>query len=133
MIENKEILELEYLINTSPGILFNRLTTPSGLSEWFADDVNVKGNIFTFRWSNSEQFAEQSLRKENKMVRYTWVEDEDLENVVIPIENILFSEMEKYAGNRMILYRCKSIINNRERLFELKFEIDTWKWYLYRI
>lgn len=61
------------------------------------------------------------------------LQDEDLENVVIPIENILFSEMEKYAGNRMILYRCKSIINNRERLFELKFEIDTWKWYLYRI
>ena len=81
MIENKEILELEYLINTSPGILFNRLSTPSGLSEWFADDVSVKGNIFTFRWSNSEQLAEQSLRRENKMVRYTWVEDEDLENV----------------------------------------------------
>jgi len=81
MIENKEMIELEYLINTTPGILFNRLSTPSGLSEWFAEDVSVKGNIFTFRWSNSEQLAEQTLRKENKMVRYTWIEDEDLENV----------------------------------------------------
>lgn len=61
------------------------------------------------------------------------LEDENLGNVVIPIESILFSEMEKYAGNKMILYRCKSIINNRERLFELKFEIDTCNWYLYRI
>ncbi len=81
MIKNKEKIELEYLINTTPGILFNRLSTPSGLSEWFAEDVSVKGNIFTFRWSNSEQLAEQTLRKENKMVRYTWIEDEDLENV----------------------------------------------------
>lgn len=81
MIENKEIIELEYLINTTPGILFNRLSTPSGLSEWFAEDVSVKGNIFTFRWGTSEQLAEQTLRKENQMVRYTWIEDEDLENV----------------------------------------------------
>lgn len=81
MIKNKEKIELEYLINTTPGILFNRLSTPSGLSEWFAEDVSVKGNIFTFRWGNSEQLAEQTLRKENKMVRYTWIEDEDLENV----------------------------------------------------
>ncbi len=81
MIKDKEKIELEYLINTTPGILFNRLSTPSGLSEWFAEDVSVKGNIFTFRWSNSEQLAEQTLRKENKMVRYTWIEDEDLENV----------------------------------------------------
>lgn len=81
MIKNKETIELEYLINTTPGILFNRLSTPSGLSEWFAEDVSVKGNIFTFRWSNSEQLAEQTLKKENQMVRYTWIEDEDLENV----------------------------------------------------
>lgn len=81
MIENKETIELEYLINTTPGILFNRLSTPSGLSEWFAEDVSVKGNIFTFRWGTSEQLAEQTLRKENQMVRYTWIEDEDLENV----------------------------------------------------
>lgn len=61
------------------------------------------------------------------------LQDENLENIVIPVETILFREFEKYAGNNMILYRCKSVINNRERLFELKFEIDTWKWYLYRI
>ncbi len=59
--------------------------------------------------------------------------DEDLGNIVIPIEIILFSEMEKYAGNKMILYRCKSIVNNMEKEFELKYEIDTYKWFLYRI
>ena len=78
MAELKERIELEYTLNTSPGILFNRLVTPSGLSEWFADDVMVDGKVFTFIWKGSEQRAEQALRKENKMVRYQWV-DEDME------------------------------------------------------
>ena len=45
---NKTKLELEYIINTSPIILFNCLTTASGLSEWFCDDVNLKDDKFTF-------------------------------------------------------------------------------------
>jgi uncharacterized protein YndB with AHSA1/START domain len=80
MTEQRETIELEYLLNTSPGILFNRLSTASGLSEWFADDVSVQGKVFTFKWEGSEQKAEQTLRKENKLVRYTWI-DEDMEGV----------------------------------------------------
>ncbi|MFO7999687.1 MAG: START-like domain-containing protein [Marinilabilia sp.] len=80
MADNLEKIELEYLLNTSPAILFNRLATPSGLSEWFADNVNVKGKVFTFIWEGSEQTAEQTLRKENKMVRYQWL-DEGLEDI----------------------------------------------------
>lgn len=76
MAELKEKIELEYLLNTSPVILFNRLVTPSGLSEWFADDVMVDGKNFTFIWKGSEQRAEQALRKENKMVRYEWLDEE---------------------------------------------------------
>jgi len=73
----KEKFELEYIIKTSPSILFARLSTPSGLSEWFADDVNLKGKVFTFVWDGSEQQAEQTLKKENKMVRYHWLDDDD--------------------------------------------------------
>jgi uncharacterized protein YndB with AHSA1/START domain len=80
MADNLEKIELEYLLNTSPTILFMRLATPSGLSEWFADNVNVKGKVFTFIWEGSKQQAEQTLRKENKMVRYEWL-DEGLEGV----------------------------------------------------
>jgi uncharacterized protein YndB with AHSA1/START domain len=77
MPTQKEKFELEYIINTSPSILFARLSSPSGLSEWFADDVNLKDKVFTFVWEGSEQQAEQVLRKENKMVRYHWLDDED--------------------------------------------------------
>lgn len=74
----KSKLELEYIINCSPKVLFNRLSTASGLSEWFADDVHVKGNFFTFVWGDTHQIAEKKFHKENKMVRYEW-QDKDLE------------------------------------------------------
>ena len=71
-------LQLEYSVNCSPKVLFNRLSTASGLTEWFADDVRVKGNLFTFIWGDTRQSAEKKLHRENKMVRFEWVgEDAD--------------------------------------------------------
>ena len=76
----KEKIELEYTLNTSPKVLFSRLSTPSGLSEWFADNVNLKGNIFTFVWEDSEQQAELVSMKENKSIRFKWIDDENSNN-----------------------------------------------------
>lgn len=70
-------IQLEYVINCSPRVLYNRLSTASGLSEWFADDVRIKGKQFTFLWEGSSQAAEMTLHKENKLVRFNWVEEED--------------------------------------------------------
>ena len=72
----KNKIQLEYIVNCSPKVLFNRLSTPSGLAEWFADDVQVDGKEFTFIWKGSEEVAELSLFKENKLARFTWKEDE---------------------------------------------------------
>ena len=69
----KEKIELEYALNTSPKVLFPRLSTPSGLSEWFADNVNLQGNIFTFIWDDTEQQAELVNSKENKCIRFKWL------------------------------------------------------------
>ncbi len=69
-------IQLEYTVNCSPKVLFNRLSTASGLTEWFADDVRVKGNLFTFIWGDTSQSAEKKLHRENKMVRYEWVGDD---------------------------------------------------------
>jgi hypothetical protein len=64
--------ELEYTLNCSPKVLFSRLSTPEGLGEWFADQVNVDGDLFTFFWNNSESKARLSALKENKLVRFEW-------------------------------------------------------------
>jgi uncharacterized protein YndB with AHSA1/START domain len=69
--------ELEYTLNTSPKVLFNRLCTPEGLGEWFADNVIVEGDLFTFFWNQSSSKARLSALKENKLVRFDWIDSED--------------------------------------------------------
>jgi uncharacterized protein YndB with AHSA1/START domain len=73
----KTQVQLEYVVNCSPKVLFNRLSTAAGLTEWFADDVRVKGNLYTFIWGDTSQSAEKKLHRENKMVRYEWVDNDD--------------------------------------------------------
>jgi uncharacterized protein YndB with AHSA1/START domain len=69
--------ELEYTLNCSPKVLFSRLSTPEGLCEWFADDVSVQGDIFTFHWKKSESKARLIALKENKFVRFEWLENHE--------------------------------------------------------
>ena len=73
---DKVKLELEYIINTSPTILFNCLCTPSGLSEWFADDVNIKNDRYTFFWDGSEETAIIKTTKKSESVKFQWEDDE---------------------------------------------------------
>ena len=73
----KERLDLEYHFNTSQKVLFPRLSTAAGLNEWFADEVNVKDKIFTFRWDKEERSAELLSVKEGRSVRFHWVDDEE--------------------------------------------------------
>jgi len=72
--------ELEYTLNCSPKVLFSRLSTPEGLCEWFADDVNVDGDIFTFLWGKTDGKAKLSAFKENKFVRFEWLDNPDKES-----------------------------------------------------
>ena len=68
-------VELEYIINTSPNILFTCLSTPSGLSEWFANDVNIKDDMFTFFWDRSEESA-KLMKSKKDSIRFQWEDDE---------------------------------------------------------
>jgi hypothetical protein len=61
-------------------VLFSRLSTPEGLGEWFADEVNVDGDIFLFYWNASESKARLSALKENKLVRFEWIGMENEES-----------------------------------------------------
>jgi hypothetical protein len=70
----KSKLVLEYTMNCSPLVLYPRLSTPGGLSEWFADDVNVDGKFFTFIWEKEPQRAEVLQKRENSYIRFRWEE-----------------------------------------------------------
>ncbi len=68
--------ELEFILNTSTTILYKCLYTPSGLSEWFADNVNVKDDFYTFIWDGSEESATLLKNKKNELVQFQWEDDE---------------------------------------------------------
>ena len=75
-MSDKIKIELEYPIKTSTKILYNCLSTPSGLSEWFADDVNIKDDSYTFIWDGSEETAKLLTKKNNDFVKFRWEDDE---------------------------------------------------------
>lgn len=66
---------LEYPVRCSPGILFDFLSTPAGLQEWFADRVDERDKIFSFSWSGgTPDKAEMLEMEQDKMVRYQWLD-----------------------------------------------------------
>ena len=67
----------EFVIRSSPSLLYNYISNPSGLSEWFADNVNSRGEKYTFYWDGEEQSAFLMKSKQDSYVRFQWEDDED--------------------------------------------------------
>lgn len=66
--------ELEYTLNCSPKMLFHRLSTAEGLSEWFADNVKIENGYFTFTWHDWNTQAKLAALKDGKYVRFEWLD-----------------------------------------------------------
>lgn len=74
----KEKFHIEYIFDkVSRRSLWNHLTTPPGLSAWFADDVIINGSIYVFKWNKAEQEAEVLSIKPEMSIRYRWMDEED--------------------------------------------------------
>lgn len=75
----KEKYKLEYIFEkASRNTLWGRIAFPSGMAEWFADDVKEVGNnVYAFRWNKYIQEAEIVGLSPNSYIRYRWLEDED--------------------------------------------------------
>ena len=68
--------EMEFPIKVSQKLLFQYISTPSGLSEWFADNVNSRGEIFIFIWNDSEESAKLIRKNNNEKIQFQWLDDE---------------------------------------------------------
>jgi uncharacterized protein YndB with AHSA1/START domain len=69
--------EMEFPIHASPSLLFQYISTPSGMQEWYADNVNSRGEFFTFIWEGSEEKAKLVSKNKGQSIRFQWVDDED--------------------------------------------------------
>ncbi|MDR2147902.1 MAG: hypothetical protein LBE91_15730 [Tannerella sp.] len=74
----KEKFHIEYVFGmVSKRSLWNHVTTSPGLSSWFADEVDIEGNIYTFKWDRLEEKAERIFLKPEECVRFRWEYDDD--------------------------------------------------------
>ena len=71
---SKQLYTLEYPVRCSPSILYEFLSTPAGLQEWFADRVDERDSVFFFSWNGSNQKAEVLESQEEKFIRFHWMD-----------------------------------------------------------
>lgn len=71
-MSKKQQFTLEYPVRCSPSILYEFLSTPAGLQEWFADKVDERDNVFSFSWNGTTDKAEMLESEENKFVKFHW-------------------------------------------------------------
>ena len=69
---SKQLFTLEFPVRCSPAILYEFLSSPAGLSEWFADQVDERDGIFYFNWNGSVETANLVETEQDKFVRYRW-------------------------------------------------------------
>ena len=72
LMSKKNFFSVEYDFHASPQLLYQYLSTPSGLSEWFADNVNSRGENFLFIWDDTEEKAKLIQNKSNERIRFQW-------------------------------------------------------------
>ena len=76
-MDDKIKFDIEFPIHASPQLLYQYISTPSGLSEWFSDNVNSRGELFTFIWDDSEEQAKLLTKKNGERVKFRWLNDDD--------------------------------------------------------
>ena len=116
-MSDKKKLSLEYEIKSSPRILYSFLSESNGLSQWFADKVTFRDQVFTFTWDDEEQKAKLVAMKENKFVRFRWLDDDpqcyfEMEIVQDELTNDVALSITDFATEETIAER-KLIWNNQ--------------------
>jgi len=75
-MSDKVKFEIEFPIQASPHMLYQYFSQASSLDEWFADNVNSRGELYTFIWGDSEEQAKLIKYETEEFMRYQWLEDE---------------------------------------------------------
>ena len=76
-MDEKVKFEIEFTIQASAQLIYQYISTPSGLSEWFSDNVNSRGEFFTFIWDDSQEKAKLISKKTGERIKFRWITDED--------------------------------------------------------
>ncbi|MBL7750754.1 MAG: START-like domain-containing protein [Chitinophagaceae bacterium] len=85
-MSQKQLYTLEFPVRCSPSILYEFLSTPSGLQEWFADQVDEKEEVFSFSWNGTTDRAQVLEKEQDKFIRFHWTHSDKDEYFEFRIE-----------------------------------------------
>ncbi|CAM4072542.1 MULTISPECIES: START-like domain-containing protein [Flavobacterium] len=117
-MDQKVRYEIEFPINSSPQLLYQYISTPSGLSEWFADNVNSRGEFFTFIWDDSEEKARLASKKTGEKVKFKWVDDKGKDTEYFFELHILVDELTKDVSLMVVDFAEKDEVDEATLLWE---------------
>ena len=117
-MESKIKYELEFPINSSPQLLYQYISTPSGLSEWFADNVNSRGEYFTFIWDDSEEKARVTSKKSGEKIKFRWIDEDNHDTDYFFELRILEDEITKDVSLMVIDYAHEGEVDEAALLWE---------------
>jgi hypothetical protein len=98
--------------------LYQYISTPSGLSEWFADNVNSRGEFFTFIWNDSEEKARLASKKTGEKVKFKWVDENSKDTEYFFELHILVDELTKDVSLMVVDFAHKDEVDEATLLWE---------------
>lgn len=117
-MDQKVRYEIEFPINSSPQLLYQYISTPSGLAEWFANDVNSRGEFFTFIWDDSQEKARLASKKSGEKVKFRWVDEKNKDTEYFFELHILEDELTKDVSLLVVDFAEKSEVKEATKLWE---------------
>ena len=105
-MSKKTLFTLEYPVRCSPSILYDFLSTPAGLQEWFADKVDERNNVFSFSWNGTIDKAEVLEKELEKSIRFHWTHS--------PKEEFFEFSIERSEVTNMTILIIKDFAEKKE-------------------
>ncbi|MFN3908109.1 MAG: START-like domain-containing protein [Flavobacterium sp.] len=116
-MNQKVRIEMEIPIHSSPMLLYQYISTPSGLAEWFADNVNSRGEIFTFFWDDESQKAKLVSKKTGERVKFKWLDENDKDTEYFFELKILEDEITKDVSILVVDFAEEDEIEETKQLW----------------
>ena len=116
----RQKFECEFTIRSSPSILFNFLTTPAGLVQWFADSVDYRDRDYVFTWEGVPEKAYLDEDIDGELVRYVFEDADDGEYLEFRISK---AEITNDTILTIVDFAEEDEIEDQTRLWES--QVDT--------
>jgi hypothetical protein len=98
--------------------LYQYISSPSGLQEWFADKVNSRGDFFTFEWNDSQEYARLASKKTVEKIKFKWIDENKKDTEYYFEIRILEDELTKDVSLLIVDFAEEDELDESKQLWE---------------